>query len=103
MESQSEGDVVESGICEVIQILGSKWALAVIAELSKGTKRFNQLKRSIRDIKTQSLTNTLRHLEQNNIVQREVFATVPITVEYSLTNKGMDFQSSLIEMEKWGT
>ena len=39
MESQSEGDVVESGICEVIQILGSKWAFAVIAELSKGDKK----------------------------------------------------------------
>lgn len=90
-----------SNICSVLQILGAKWAFLVIAELSKGPKRFKQLHRDLAIIKTQSLTDALRHLEQNGIVLRQVFPTVPVTVEYSLTEKGMDFQMALKEMERW--
>ncbi|MEW9699520.1 winged helix-turn-helix transcriptional regulator [Paenibacillus sp. SI8] len=88
-------------ICSVLQILDSKWSFLVISELSSGAKRFNQLHRDLAIVKTQSLTNVLRHLEQSGIVQRQVFPTVPVTVEYALTEKGLDFQTSLKEMEKW--
>jgi DNA-binding HxlR family transcriptional regulator len=90
-----------SSICEVLQILGAKWAFMVLDELLQGPLRFNHLKRKVSIIKTQSLTDTLRHLEQNGLVRREVFPTVPVTVEYSLTEKGSDFQASLKEMDKW--
>lgn len=90
-----------SSICEVLQILGAKWAFLVLEELLNGPQRFKQLQRKISIVKTQSLTDTLRHLENNGLVLREVFPTVPITVEYSLTEKGKDFQSALKEMEKW--
>ncbi|MFD1134750.1 winged helix-turn-helix transcriptional regulator [Paenibacillus urinalis] len=89
-------------ICSVLQILGAKWAFLVIAKLSNGAKRFNQLQRDAAIIKTQSLTDVLRRLEDNGIVKREVFPTVPVSVEYSLTEKGIDFLDSLKEMEKWG-
>jgi DNA-binding HxlR family transcriptional regulator len=88
-------------ICSVLQILGAKWSFLVMAELSKGPRRFQQLHRDVAVIKTQSFTDTLRHLEKNGIVRREVFPTVPVTVEYSLTEKGRDFQTALKEMEKW--
>jgi len=101
VEQSYEEDQLNDHICEIIQVLGSKWAFAVIAELNKSTKRFNQLERDIGIIRTQSLTNTLRHLEKSGFVHREVFNTVPVTVEYSLTDKGMDFQSVLTEMNKW--
>lgn len=91
----------KSSICEVLEILGAKWAFLVIAELSKGPRRFKQLQRDVVVIKTQSLTDTLRHLEQTGVVRREVFPTVPVSVEYSLTEKGMDFQAALREMDKW--
>jgi DNA-binding HxlR family transcriptional regulator len=94
-------EIVFSNICEVLQILGTKWAFMVITELYRGPKRFNQLQRDVAIIKTQSLTNTLRHLEQTGIILREVFPTVPVTVEYSLTEKGSDFQIALKEMDKW--
>ncbi|MFC5452438.1 winged helix-turn-helix transcriptional regulator [Paenibacillus aestuarii] len=88
-------------ICEVLQILGAKWSFLVIAELSKGPKRFQQLHRAVGVVRTQSLTDALRHLENNGIVNRVVFPTVPVSVEYSLTEKGHDFKTSLQEMEKW--
>jgi len=96
-------DPEESGskICEVLQILKTKWAFLVLDELLKGPQRFNQLQRNASVIKTQSLTDTLRHLERMGLVNREVFPTVPVTVEYSLTEKGADFQLALKEMERW--
>jgi len=101
MEPKREETQDFSNICSVLQILGAKWAFLVIAELSKGPKRFKQLHRGLAIIKTQSLTDALRHLEQNGIVLRKVFPTVPVSVEYSLTEKGMDFRIALKEMDKW--
>ncbi|GAA0133733.1 hypothetical protein YSY43_05730 [Paenibacillus sp. YSY-4.3] len=90
-----------SHICSVLEILGAKWAFLVIAELHKGPRRFQQLLRDVAVVRTQSLTNVLRHLESNGIVHREVYPSVPVTVEYSLTDKGRDFQAALREMENW--
>ncbi len=101
MEPLQEEVYEFSNICSVLTILGAKWAFLVIAELSKGPKRFKQLHRDLTIVKTQSLTDVLRHLEQNGIVLRQVTPTVPIMVEYSLTEKGIDFQTALKEMDKW--
>ncbi|CAH0117674.1 hypothetical protein PAE9249_00134 [Paenibacillus sp. CECT 9249] len=90
-----------SNICSVLQILGAKWAFLVIAELSKGKRRFKQLHRDLAIVRTQSLTDVLRQLEQNGVVRREVFPAVPVTVEYSLTEKGMDFKAALKELDNW--
>lgn len=79
------------------------WAFLVLDELWKGPQQFNELKRILSFLKTQSLTDTLRHLEQNGLVHSEVFPTVPVTVQYSLTEKGSDFQAALKEREKWGS
>jgi len=94
-------DKQHSNICEVLQILGAKWAFVVPDELLNGPRRFNQLRGNVSIINTQSLTDTLRHLEKNGFVLRQVFPTVPVTVEYSLTEKGSDFQTALKEMDKW--
>ncbi|WP_246079131.1 winged helix-turn-helix transcriptional regulator [Paenibacillus piri] len=99
--SKSCSETGNSSICEVLQILGAKWAFLVLNELLSGPQRFNQLQRNVSIIKTQSLTDTLRHLEHNGLVLRQVFPTVPVTVEYSLTEKGSDFQTALKEMDKW--
>jgi len=88
-------------ICSVLEILGAKWSFLVIAALSKGNMRFQQLHRKVAVVRTQSLTNVLRHLEQSGIVHREVIPTVPVSVRYSLTEKGRDFQDALKEMERW--
>ncbi|PWV95882.1 HxlR family transcriptional regulator [Paenibacillus cellulosilyticus] len=88
-------------ICEALSILGAKWSFMVIAQLSGGPQRFKQLLRNVKVVKTQSLTDTLRHLEATGVVRREVFPTIPVTVEYSLTRKGHDFRRVIDEMEQW--
>lgn len=101
MDSSSQEQPANATSCEVMQILGSKWAFLIIALLYERPLRFRQLQRKAAIITTQSLTNSLRHLEQTGIVTRKVLPTVPVTVEYSLTEKGKDFRISVKEMEKW--
>lgn len=98
----------QNRMCEIFQILGGKWSLPVIYQLNQGTKRFNQLKQSLgtfndKPISTRSLTNTLRHLEKNQLIQRKVFPTVPVTVEYSLSEKGKEFGKILEKMQRLAT
>lgn len=87
---------------DVLDILGGKWALPIIYTLFKGKKRFMELERSIPNINTRMLVKELKNMEENGIVTREVFATVPPTVEYTLTTKGMKLKPSITELHKWG-
>lgn len=86
----------------VMDVFGGKWAFLVLEQLHIGTMRFGELSRAL-GASTKSLTDTLRHLEENGIIRREAIATVPVTVEYSLTEKGRDFDSVLLAMKDWGS
>ncbi|NCA21054.1 MAG: transcriptional regulator, partial [Crocinitomicaceae bacterium] len=73
---------------EVLDIIGGKWAMPIIYNLSKGKMRFKELERNVEGINTRMLVKELKNMEANGIITREVFATVPPTVEYTLTLKG---------------
>lgn len=87
---------------EVLDILGGKWAIPIIYTLLGGTKRFKELERSIPNINTRMLVKELKNMEENGIVIREVYATVPPMVEYSLTEKGRKLEPIITELYKWG-
>jgi DNA-binding HxlR family transcriptional regulator len=85
----------------VMDVFGGKWAFLVLEQLHIGTMRFSELSKALH-ISTKSLTDTLRHLEENGIIRRQAIPTVPVTVEYSLTDKGRDFDAVLLAMKDWG-
>ena len=87
---------------EVLDIIGGKWAMPIIYILSKGKMRFKELERSIEGINTRMLVKELKNMEANGILIREVFATVPPTVEYTLTYKGEQFLPSIKSLQNWG-
>lgn len=87
---------------EVLDIIGGKWAMPIIYILSKGKMRFKELERSVEGINTRMLVKELKNMEANGIIIREVFATVPPTVEYTLTNKGERLLPSIISLHDWG-
>jgi len=86
----------------VLRVIGNKWSFLILKELYEGTRRFNELARSIHRISPTALTSALRHLEQEDMLSRTVIPTVPVTVEYSLTEKGQSFHIVLKAMKKWG-
>jgi DNA-binding HxlR family transcriptional regulator len=87
---------------EVLDIIGGKWAMPMIYILSKGKMRFKELERSVEGINTRMLVKELKNMEANGIITREIFATVPPTVEYTLTNKGEKLLPSIVSLHNWG-
>ena len=83
-------------------MIGGKWAMPIIFQLSKGKMRFKEIERAIDGINTRMLVKELKNLEANGIVTREVFATVPPTVEYALTKKGEKLLPSIYSLHEWG-
>ncbi|KKB79759.1 hypothetical protein VW35_04425 [Devosia soli] len=81
----------ESGPCPVRDVLdkiGDKWSMLLVMTLAGGPKRFNELHREVPDISQKMLTQTLRDLQRDGLVSRQVFDTKPPSVEYRLTDLG---------------
>jgi DNA-binding HxlR family transcriptional regulator len=89
-------------IKDVLEIIGGKWAMPIIYVLSKGKLRFKELERSIQGINTRMLVKELKNMEVNGIITRTAFATVPPTVEYTLTEKGEKLLPSIHALYAWG-
>jgi len=86
-----------------IDLIGGKWKPLIIWHLgSKGTLRFNELRKLLPQITQKMLTQQLRELETDNLVHREVYPQVPPKVEYSLTELGTSLMPILSTMCKWG-
>ncbi|MCK6064927.1 MULTISPECIES: winged helix-turn-helix transcriptional regulator [Microbacterium] len=90
--------------CEVRQILdriADKWSLLVIALLDGAPMRFTELQRAVDGISQRMLTVTLRNLERDGLVHREVYAVIPPRVEYSLTSVGRGLHATVQSLVTW--
>lgn len=94
-----------TGSCPVRDVLsriGDKWSMLVLLTLhANGTMRFNEIHRSLEDISHRMLTVTLRMLEADGLIAREVFAEVPPRVEYSLTERGSSLLPHIFGLVEW--
>ena len=89
-------------IRNVLARVGDKWSLLVLYTLQhRESVRFKELQRQIPDISQKSLTQTLRTLEEDGFVSREVFPEVPPRVEYSLTPRALSFLPLVENMINW--
>ncbi|WP_041254681.1 helix-turn-helix domain-containing protein [Frankia sp. EAN1pec] len=88
-------------VTDVLRRIGDKWTVLVIVLLGKRSYRFNELHRSVEGISQRMLTRTLRGLETDGLVNREVFPTVPSSVEYSLTPLGRSLLHPLSALADW--
>jgi DNA-binding HxlR family transcriptional regulator len=89
---------------ELLTRLGDKWSLLIIHTLARTPKncaRFSELRREIDGISQRMLTATLRNLERDGILTREVFAVIPPRVEYTLTELGKDLLHPVQSLVGW--
>lgn len=96
-------DVYKS-ICpsrQVLKRVGDKWTVLIMGILERGTIRFGSLRREIEGISQKMLTQTLRNLERDGLIKREIFAEVPVRVEYSLTELGKSLIPVLKPLIQW--
>jgi DNA-binding HxlR family transcriptional regulator len=90
-------------IRQVISHFGDKWSLLILYHLhqSDGTLRFNDLHRQMADCSQKMLSQTLKNLEKNHLVNRQLYPEVPPRVEYSLTSVGLSLMPSLEGLIAW--
>jgi DNA-binding HxlR family transcriptional regulator len=85
-----------------VGVLAAKWSVVVLARLSEGTHRFNELLRQIDGVSRRMLSATLRQLERDGLVERHVYARVPARVEYELSPVGEHLMLALVPLAGWG-
>lgn len=78
-----------------------KWSLSVLNELCERPSRFNELRRAVPEVTQKSLTGTLRRLERNGIVEREVTSTRPVAVTYRITPLGKTLRRPVDVLLEW--
>ncbi|MNJ94129.1 putative HTH-type transcriptional regulator YtcD [compost metagenome] len=87
---------------DTINVINGKWKAAIISSLFFGKKRYGEMEKGIPKITPRMLSKELRDLEANGMVIRTVQNTIPVTVEYQLTESGMSFRKVLDAMLEWG-
>ncbi len=99
----TKDELPDCPVATTVQLIGNKWKLLIIRNLIyKGKQRFGDFLKTIPAISKKVLTDDLRALEGDGLVERQVFAEVPPRVEYSLTTLGLSLKPILDAMSEWG-
>ncbi|MFD9699966.1 winged helix-turn-helix transcriptional regulator [Lentzea sp. NPDC059081] len=86
---------------DLLDMVASKWTALAIGDLEDGPKRFGELKRRLDGISQKMLTQTLRTLERDGLITRTVYPSVPLRVEYELTELGRSVTAPLAALRVW--
>ena len=87
---------------DALEVIQGKWRLPIVLALTFGNKRFGEIQRDIGDISPKMLSQELKALEENKIITRTLYDSMPVTVEYSLTPLGQSMKKMLDEILNWG-
>ena len=90
-----------SPLAAALERVGDRWSLLIIEALLAGPRRFTELRRLIGGVTPKVLTQTLRTMERDGLVTRQVFAEVPPRVEYALTPLGLSLHKPIQAITEW--
>ena len=85
----------------ILDRIGDRWTVLTVGALGDGSVRFSELRRRVQGVSQKMLTQTLRALERDGLVDRTVYPEVPIRVEYALTEAGRTLREPLRALEEW--
>ncbi len=89
-------------IRDALDVISGKWKLQIIVAISSGNKRFTDIQKQIPRISPRMLSKELRELELNQLVKREVFDSLPVSIEYSLTPYADTLDEVIDVLRNWG-
>ena len=95
-------DVTTCSVAATAEIIGAKWTALLVHDLSEGPRRFSELEHSCAGISPRTLSERLRALEDEGLVERRSYAESPPRVEYELTDKGEALLPIIREMREFG-
>jgi DNA-binding HxlR family transcriptional regulator len=90
-------------VARTLDIVGDRWTLLVLRDISLGHTRYNELLESCEGISTNLLADRLKRLEERGMLERFFYSDHPPRAEYRLTEKGQDFTEVLRAIYRWGT
>jgi DNA-binding HxlR family transcriptional regulator len=99
--SRSDLDLIES-VDQALETLHGKWKVYLLFFMARGIHRHSRLLDCLPGASKKIMTDTLRALERDGLVERTVFAEVPARVEYSLTVLGWTITEPLVALSEWG-
>ncbi len=104
IKDQLRGECTKSilPVRDALEVLSGKWKLPIIISLMFGNKRFSQIAKEIPNITDKMLSKELRDLEANCLVKRKVYDSIPVIVEYSLTEYGHSLKPVIEVLRNWG-
>jgi DNA-binding HxlR family transcriptional regulator len=91
----------ESAATAALTVLGQKWVLRIIRALGQRTQRFCELQDALGGANSATLSQRLKLLEDEGLIDRRIVSSVPPWVEYSLTPKGIDLRQAIIGIDHW--
>jgi DNA-binding HxlR family transcriptional regulator len=95
-------EATSCAVAACAEIIGAKWTAILVHDLSEGPRRFSELEHSCGGISPRTLSERLRALEDEEIVERRSYAESPPRVEYELTEKGAALLPIITEMRRFG-
>jgi DNA-binding HxlR family transcriptional regulator len=103
--STSKTHKLDEHVCSrfhhAIELVGRRWTGAVIHTLMDKPHRFGEILEAIPDLHDRLLSERLKELETEGLVERRVYPETPVRIEYALTQKGRDLKRALSEVEQW--
>jgi DNA-binding HxlR family transcriptional regulator len=98
---QGEDPQVCGAISDMLARIGDKWSLLIVWRLGERPMRFNEMRRNINEISQKMLSSTLKMLERDGLVERTVIPSVPVQVQYALTELGHDLLQPASALAQW--
>ncbi|MDD1502305.1 MULTISPECIES: helix-turn-helix domain-containing protein [Lysinibacillus] len=96
----------ESNLCprlaKAMDLIGKRWTGLILYQLLDGPQRFNEIESSL-PVSGRLLSERLKELEKEGLVERKVYSEVPVRVEYSLTDKGWALEGAIRNIESWAS
>ena len=98
---RAEAQRAECAATAALNVLGQKWVLRIVRALGERTQRFCELQDALGGANSATLSQRLKLLEDEGMIERRAISAVPPWVEYSLTDKGNDLDATITGIDRW--
>ncbi len=98
---RAEAQRAECAATAALNVLGQKWVMRIVRSLGERTQRFCELQDALGGANSATLSQRLKLLEDEGLIERRAVSAIPPWVEYSLTEKGADLRGAIAGIDRW--